>query len=103
MPGCPPPHPSLPADRVCREEDESGGYVMPRASLVQLAQLMPRDLKELRRALGKAGSEVRRVVHMLHNPCIPAGSLDPHALQGRQRGEARAHAALWHVDSSSAH
>jgi hypothetical protein len=44
---------------VCREEDESGGYVMPRASLVQLAQLMPKDLKELRRALGKAGSEVR--------------------------------------------
>ena len=41
-------------DRVCRAEDESGGYVMPKAMLTVLAQEMPGSLKDLKRVMGRS-------------------------------------------------
>ncbi len=31
-------------DGVCREEDESSGYILPRVQLIKLSQLMPSEL-----------------------------------------------------------
>eukprot|EP00798_Chlamydomonas_sp_ICE-L_P018552 gene18552-25059_t len=44
-------------DAVCREEDESPGYVMSKANLVNLSQQMPATVKELQRVLGRNASE----------------------------------------------
>ena len=35
-------------DEICREEDESTGYVLPKAQLVMLTQEMPGGLKKTR-------------------------------------------------------
>ncbi|KXZ56029.1 hypothetical protein GPECTOR_2g1581 [Gonium pectorale] len=73
-------------DRVCRAEDESGGYVLPKAQLVALAQDMPDGAKRVQAVLGRAVSEVvvRRMAELVvainearHRPAelqAPAGA-----------------------------
>ncbi|GAX83766.1 hypothetical protein CEUSTIGMA_g11191.t1 [Chlamydomonas eustigma] len=45
-------------DSVCREEDESTGYVLPKAQLSLLSHEQPTTLKDLKRVLGRNLSEV---------------------------------------------
>lgn len=59
-------------DKVARQEDESTGYVLPNHMMLQIAEILPREMQGILACCNPIPPLVRQMLHALHQFVLKA-------------------------------